>query len=162
MIDKVFTIGGYGFTEATFFGPLVTQNVDLFCDIRARRGMRGSRFAFLNSTRLQERLGSLGIAYVHLKEFAPTTAIRQLQKDVDKQHRVLKHDRGDLGESFVSAYWQEILAAKTLEDFLAKVQADTRRPCLFCVENRAEACHRSLMSEWLAGYSGAQVVHLVP
>ena len=58
---------------------------DLFVDVRQRRGVRGSKYAFLNSTRLQERLGALGIRYLHLKELAPTAEIRAIQKAKDAE-----------------------------------------------------------------------------
>ncbi len=46
---RIVTIGGYGFTEDAFINALKGAGVDAFVDIRQRRGMRGSKYAFLNS-----------------------------------------------------------------------------------------------------------------
>lgn len=64
MALKIVTIGAYGFLEEAFFGALQAAGVDTFCDIRARRGIRGSLYTFANSTVLQRRLGELGIRYI--------------------------------------------------------------------------------------------------
>ena len=39
---KIYTIGVYNSTEQEFFNKLVDNNIDTFCDIRQRRGVRGS------------------------------------------------------------------------------------------------------------------------
>ena len=64
---KIVTIGVYGFDEAGFFEALRKAEVDTFCDIRSRRGVRGATYAFANSMRLQARLASLGIRYIRCK-----------------------------------------------------------------------------------------------
>jgi uncharacterized protein (DUF488 family) len=159
-IENVFTIGGYGFTEDVFFRTLVDAGIDVFCDVRQRRGMRGSTFAFLNSTRLQARLAEVGIAYLHMKEFAPTNSIRQKQKDADAKLGIQKRSREVLGDEFAERYSSEILRVHRPEDFFSRLPRDAKRPCLFCVERRAGACHRSLMSNWLVSGRNVQVVHL--
>jgi hypothetical protein len=83
MTDKIVTIGVYGFNEAGFFKALLDAKVDTFCDIRLRRGMRGSQYAFVNSVRLQNKLAELGIRYFHLKQLAPSQNIRDRQKEED-------------------------------------------------------------------------------
>lgn len=50
---NVVTIGVYGYTPETFFAALQEAGVDLLCDIRQRRGVRGAEYAFANSQRLQ-------------------------------------------------------------------------------------------------------------
>ena len=162
MIDKIFTIGGYGFTEDSFFRCLVQAEVDLFCDVRQRRGLRGRAFAFLNATRLQDSLRSIDIPYIHFKDFAPTTEIRNRQKEADIRHGVLKRTRELLGEEFVSGYCSDILTKHSPSSFLSEIPDSSRRPCLFCVERHPGACHRSLMSTWLAAATGLEVVHIVP
>ena len=76
---KLVTIGVYGFSEAVFFNALQQAGVDTFCDLRWRRGVRGAEYAFANRARLQQRLAALGIRYLHLRELAPTPALRQRQ-----------------------------------------------------------------------------------
>jgi len=162
MIEKIFTIGGYGFTEDGFFQSLVEAKIDLFCDVRQRRGLRGREFAFLNATRLQNRLRSIEIPYMHFKDFAPTTEIRNRQKEADTRQGIQKRSREALGEEFVSGYRSDILTEQSPATFLSNLPNDCRRPCLFCVERKPEACHRSVMSAWLADATGLEVVHLLP
>jgi len=50
-----FTIGVYRATEETFFKKLVENNIDTFLDIRRRRGVRGSKYSYVNSNKLQEK-----------------------------------------------------------------------------------------------------------
>lgn len=162
MIDLIFTIGGYGFNEDGFFQSLEEAGVDLFCDVRQRRGLRGREFAFLNATRLQSRLRSIHITYMHLKEFAPTTEIRNRQKQADCHQGIQKRSREVLGGEFVSGYRTDILSDRCPDRFLSELPETCRRPCLFCVECRPEACHRSIMATWLSKASGLEVIHLVP
>ena len=76
----IYTIGVYGSTEESFFGALIENEIELFIDVRARRGMRqSSPYKFVNSTVLQQKLRQLGIYYAHLKELAPTREIRALR-----------------------------------------------------------------------------------
>ena len=162
MIETLFTIGGYGFTEDAFFRRLLEAKIDLFCDVRQRRGLRGREFAFLNASRLQDRLRSIGISYTHFKDFAPTTEIRNRQKEADLQQGVQKRSREVLGDEFVSGYRSDILTSQSPVRFLSDLPDVCRRPCLFCVECHPEACHRSLMATWLSDATGLKVVHLLP
>ena len=90
---RIVTIGVYGFTEAAFFQALLDAGVDSFCDVRARRGVRGSRYAFSNSRRLQARLADLGIEYHHFPNLAPTAEIREIQKTAAFTHAAPKEAR---------------------------------------------------------------------
>lgn len=85
---EIFTLGVYNSTEQQFFGKLVENRIDTFCDIRQRRGLRGSQYAFVNSQRLQQRLAEIGISYTYLKELAPTKEIRDKQKEADKRNGI--------------------------------------------------------------------------
>ena len=80
---KVYTIGVYGSTEQQFFGKLTENIIDTFCDIRQRRGVRGSEYAFVNSNYLQRKLAEMDIKYGHIIELAPTSEIREKQKAVE-------------------------------------------------------------------------------
>lgn len=76
---KIYTIGVYSSTGQDFFSKLVENKIDTFCDIRQRRGVRGSKYSFVNSNCLQIKLAELEIKYSHILELAPTTAIREKQ-----------------------------------------------------------------------------------
>lgn len=45
MLERLLTIGVYGKSETEFFDQLSRAGVDLFRDIRQRRGVRGSQYA---------------------------------------------------------------------------------------------------------------------
>ena len=157
---KFFTIGVYGSTEQEYFQKLIDNNIDTFCDIRQRRGVRGAKYAFVNSNRLQEKLKELNIKYAHFKELAPTTEIRELQKEADKKENVLKRDRNKLGKIFTIAYKNKILNNFDFDTFLEELEnVNASNVVLFCVEEKPEACHRSLVAEKL-NKLGYKIKHL--
>ncbi len=154
------TIGVYGCSEEAFFAALLGAGVDTFCDIRWRRGVRGKEYAFVNSNRLQQRLGQLGIRYVHLRELAPPPALRQRQYQADKAQGTAKRQRTGLDEAFVEGYCQAILAGFNAQAFQDKLGPEARNVVLFCVEREPEACHRSILSQRLQRDLGITVTHL--
>lgn len=158
----VLTVGAFGHEEESFFRTLVQADVDTFCDIRQRRGVRGPRYAFVNSKRLQHRLAELDIRYVYIKSLAPTQEVRRAQKEADKAAGVRKRQRETLHPAFVAAYQSECLESTTRADILASLPADAKRVALFCVEKFPSACHRSLVADWLAAHSEVTIRHLVP
>ncbi len=159
---KVVTIGVYGFTPETFFRALQDAQVDTFCDIRKRRGVRGSAYAFANSQRLQNQLTQLGIRYVYSAELAPTTAVRQLQHQADQATHTAKRQRTNLDTGFMAAYQQQILNHFNLSAWLSTLPSDAQTVALFCVEREPTACHRSLVAEKLGQTLGVSVEHLLP
>ena len=60
-MTNLFTIGVYNSTEESYFQKLVENKIDVFCDIRQRRGVRGSQYKYVNSNYLQNKLAELGI-----------------------------------------------------------------------------------------------------
>jgi|GEM_PF-107630 len=159
---RVLTIGVYGFDEESFFATLLDSGVDVFCDVRMRRGVRGKQYAFVNSERLQERLAQFGIRYVHHKELAPDPAIRTRQKEADRDNRESKRSRVALSATFVEAYTVSNLANFDSEGFLTQVAEGAKAVVLFCVEREPEACHRSLIANRLIRDLGITVEHLTP
>jgi uncharacterized protein (DUF488 family) len=157
---KIATIGVYGFTESAFFDTLKGAGVDTFCDIRWRRGVRGSEYAFANSARLQKRLAQLGIHYWHFRELAPNPALRQRQADADRQEGIAKRKRMALGEAFITAYCEQHLAAFDSLKFVELLGAGAQVVALFCVEREPAACHRSLLAARLQRDLGVEIVHL--
>ena len=67
---EFFSIGVYNSTEQEFFDKLTDNRIDTFCDIRQRRGVRGAKYAFVNSNRLQAKLNELDIRYGHIIDLA--------------------------------------------------------------------------------------------
>ena len=162
MKPKIITIGVYGFDAESFFAALQEANVDTFCDIRSRRGVRGAAYAFANSKRLQARLAELGIRYLHCKALAPTKAVRDKQAEADKADKVAKRERTTLGAAFIEAYHAECLAHFESQRLLDALASDAQVIALFCVEREPAACHRSLIADKLVKELGLEVEDIVP
>ena len=160
-IPKIVTLGVYGSTESDFFAALRAAGVDTFCDLRRRRGVRGSAYAFANRRRLQARLVELGIRYLHLKELAPSPALRRRQKAADRAERTAKRERTGLSDLFVAGYHEECLGSFDSHRFLDQLGPQARVVALFCVERAPAACHRSLVAERLHQDLGVEIVHLI-
>jgi uncharacterized protein (DUF488 family) len=159
---KLVTIGVYGFKEDAFFEALKQAGVDTFCDIRWRRGVRGSEYAFVNSARLQKRLGEMGMRYFHFRELAPRPELRARQTAADKVEGTTKRQRATLGDLFVAGYREENLAKFEAGKFIESLGQEARVVALFCVERHPAACHRSLLAERLQQEMQVEVVHLLP
>lgn len=157
---RVATIGVYGFDAERFLGALERAGVELLVDVRQRRGVRGSEYAWANSKRLQAALAAAGIAYEHRLELAPTTELRQLQYAEDARQGVGKRSRAELAPEYVRRYTEEILDPADLWDLVANLPAGGA--ALLCVERDPEACHRSLIAARLADRHGAAITHLRP
>jgi uncharacterized protein (DUF488 family) len=162
MIKKILTIGAYGFSETRFFQTLTAAHTSVFCDLRARRGMRGPTYAFANSSRLQMRLDQLGIKYLHIKELAPSDTVRSRQQNADAESDVLKRDRKVLADAFTHAYTNENLSTFDSKQFATILGDGEQVIALFCVEQAPMACHRSLVADRLSHDLGIQVEHLMP
>ena len=122
--------------------------------------MRGKRYNFVNSRRLQERLAKMGIIYHYLPALAPTPGIRLLQKEADRHNREHNTGRQTLSRSFRNAYRKKVLAHFEVEPFIRSLQSSgATRVVLFCVEELPEACHRSLVGEKLER-NGFNLIHL--
>lgn len=159
---QFYTIGAYGSTPDRYFAALSDAKIDTFCDIRSRRGVRGSEYSFVNSIRLQNELAKLGIRYIHLSTLAPSAEIRQRQVKSDTKAHIAKRKRKELSEEFVAGYRQTILSNFDTSTFVAALPPDAKRVALFCVEREPSACHRSLLAERLELDLGTAVTHLLP
>lgn len=158
---EFFTIGVYNSTEKEFFEKLTQNNIDTFCDIRQRRGVRGSKYSFVNSNRLQQRLNDLEIKYGYVPDLAPTTEIRELQKEIDEEKGELKRERQELGKVFVIEYKNRILKNFDFDNFFENLdQIGARKVALFCVEEHPEACHRSIVADKLMNNFNYKINHL--
>lgn len=158
---NVYTTGVYGLSSEDFFDRITSNQIDAFIDIRRRRAVRGSKFAFVNSQRLQGKLKDLGVNYIHVLDLAPTNEIREAQKEADKIAKVKKRERDELGEEFKQLYKQEILAKYNLEDLFSKLaNLNAKNVLLFCVEKESCACHRSLVTDKINTEYQIPIIHL--
>jgi len=158
---KFYTIGVYGSDESEFFDKLLTNEIDTFCDIRQRRGVRGSKYSFVNSKQLQIKLKNLGISYFHYLGLAPTKEIRMLQKQADLNNQELKRERKTLGAIFIDEYKSKIVNQFNFYEFFEDLKkSNAKKIVLFCVEESHQACHRSLIAEKLSNEYDFNVINI--
>jgi uncharacterized protein (DUF488 family) len=157
---SIATIGVYGFDRDSFLAALADAGIDLVLDVRQRRGVRGSEYAWANARRLQAALEEAGIGYTHLKELAPTTELRELQYREDARLGEGKRSRTALAAEYARLYTEQILDRADLGPIVKWVGASAA--ALLCVERDPEACHRSLVAARLERDWGFAVEHLRP
>ena len=147
---EFYTIGVYGSTEQSFFTKLKENGIDTFCDIRQRRGVRGQKYAYVNSTYLQNKLKEYGIKYLYISQLSPTTEIRELQKEIDKKNGISKSARIEIGKVFEIEYKNKILSQFDFDKLIHTLKENnSQKIALFCVEEHPEACHRSIVAKAL-------------
>ena len=161
-LERIVTIGVYGFTAEQFHAALHSAGVDTLLDLRQRRGVRGPEYAFANRARLEATLTAMDIRYLYEPRLAPTTEMRSAQYAIDKERNVSKRQRDSLSPEYVDAYTREILRPFDLREFVASLPVESRVLALLCVERTPEACHRHLVADALAGLTGLPVDHLIP
>jgi uncharacterized protein (DUF488 family) len=159
-VAAIATIGVYGFDRDSFLRTLADAGVELVLDVRQRRGVRGSGYAWANAQRLQAALSEAGIRYSHHRELAPTTELRNLQYEEDARRGEGKRSRTVLSPAYASGYTEQILDPADLDEVVHWIGSS--RAALLCVERDHEACHRSLIAARLATDWGFEVEHLVP
>ncbi|HET9075092.1 MAG TPA: DUF488 domain-containing protein [Solirubrobacteraceae bacterium] len=160
-MPTIATIGVYDFDGASFVATLDRAGVTQVLDVRQRRGVRGSQYAWANAQRLQTRLAAAGIGYVHHPELAPDTAMRDLQYAEDGRRGEGKRTRSRLSQAYVTEYTREVLDLVSLDPLVAGLPVHGIA-ALMCVEATAPACHRSLIAARLADRYGFAVVDLEP
>lgn len=160
MVKKIYTIGVYGTDEVLFFNRLLENKIDLFIDIRMRRGMRGTKYKYVNSSYLQNKLLTLGIDYMHVKELAPTEDIRTIQKKADKILLEKKYTRSKLCLEYVEIFKEKILNSFNFDYFKKQISNNIENILFFCVEKEPLACHRSLVSSFISEKLNVEVEHL--
>ena len=157
---SIATIGVYGFDRDTFLEALAGAGTGLLLDVRQRRGVRGSEYAWANARRLQAALAEANIGYTHLKELAPTTDLRELQYREDARLGEGKRSRTVLAPEYARRYTEEILDRADLGPVVSWIGNSSA--ALLCVERDPEACHRSLIAARLQRDWNFGVEHLTP
>lgn len=159
---NIFTMGVYGRSENDFFDLLKIYDIHLFCDIRRRRGMRGSQYKFVNSTYLQSKLNTLGIPYMHILKLSPDKTMRIIQKEDDKLHDIRKRERLSLSNDFINSYKTKVLDAFDFQKWFDEngLMNKEINILFFCVEREPSACHRSLVAAYLSEKYNINVCHI--
>jgi uncharacterized protein (DUF488 family) len=159
-VAELATIGVYGSDGPSFIRALQGARISLLLDVRQRRGVRGSEYAWANARRLEAALAEAGIAYSHLPELAPTTEMRQLQYREDERRGEGKRSRTELAPEYVRQYTEQVLGQVDLGPIVSWI--GSKRAALLCVERDPEACHRSLIAERFRQEFGFEIEHLKP
>ena len=147
-LPAIYTIGVYGSSENDFFRKLADHQIDTFCDIRRRRAVRGSLYAYANSNRLQDKIAQLSIRYMHEVRLAPTIEIMHLQEKSDEINKIRRRDREELDAAFKKAYVDNILSKFDVKGFIHELEkSGSKKIAFLCVERLPEACHRSLVTK---------------
>jgi uncharacterized protein (DUF488 family) len=160
-VPRLATIGVYDWTLAEFLAALRRAEVRQLLDVRQRRGVRGSQYAWANSKRLQAALAGADIAYEHLPELAPTTELRHVQYAEDARLGVGKRSRERLAPEYVERFIRERLDQVDLAPIVESMPTDGTT-VLLCVERDPEACHRSLVAARMASEYHLSLAHLRP
>jgi uncharacterized protein (DUF488 family) len=160
-VPTIATIGVYEFDAASFIRTLDGAGVTQVVDIRQRRGVRGSEYAWANARRLQALLADARIGYEYHPELAPDTELRHLQYREDDRQGVGKRSRVQLAPEYIRTYTDEILDLVPLEPLVERLPVHGIG-ALMCVEATAGACHRSLVAQRLAERFGFEVINLEP
>jgi uncharacterized protein (DUF488 family) len=160
-VPRLATIGVYGFTAETFIRALREADARLVLDVRERRGVRGSEYAWANSARLQAALVAERISYRHLRELAPTTELRRLQYREDARLGAGKRSRVELAAAYRARYVSEILDGVDLAGVIDALPAGGTS-VLLCVERDPEACRRSIIAQRIADRYGLSTTHILP
>ncbi|HLP72215.1 MAG TPA: DUF488 domain-containing protein [Bacteroidales bacterium] len=156
-----FTTGVYGTTAEEFKEKLISNHIDTFIDIRFRRAVRGSKYTFANSNRLQAILKELDINYIYIPELATPPDIIAIQKKSDKSEGTKQSERQHLDEKFISEYKKRVLDKYDLSDLLDRLErSGAKRALFFCVEANPRACHRSLVTDRLREEYIVKVKHV--
>jgi uncharacterized protein (DUF488 family) len=131
-VQKLFTIGYEGKTQAEMLDELEAAGVALILDVRA---VAASRRPGFSKTALAAGLKERGIDYLHLRPLGTPAEGRQAARAgrIDEM-RTIYADQLETPE-----------AALALERALA--EASTRPAALLCYEREAPDCHRSMLAQ---------------
>jgi len=161
-LQVVHTIGVYGRTGKLFIDDLRKHRIDLLVNVRRRRGVRGSEYAWSNSLRLQALLKKEGIAYLHAKDWTPTEEIIAAQHEYDLKQFGGVRKREHLAPGFEKGY-MKLLKEHPVSELLNLIQEQfgtATSICLLCVEAEANLCHRKLLAEALSKHLRSDAKHL--
>jgi uncharacterized protein (DUF488 family) len=159
-VAAIATIGVYGFDRDSFLRTLAEARIDLVLDVRQRRGVRGSEYAWANAQRLQASLTEAGVRYSHHRELAPTTELRERQYEEDARRGEGKRSRTVLSPAYAEGYTEQILDSADLDELVRWIGPS--HAALLCVERDPGACHRSLVAARLRRDWGFEVEDLHP
>jgi hypothetical protein len=116
------TIGVYGFHGESFLQRLRQADARLLIDVRQRRGVRGSEYAWANSLRLQAALARAQIAYEHHPRLAPTTHLPPAPVRRRRRTRGRQTHAPRVAAEYTCGYTDEILDRADLTPIVTALQ----------------------------------------
>lgn len=73
---------------------------------------------------------------------------------------IVKRERNELGRVFRYAYTEQVIGRFDFQQFISKLECiNAKKIALFCVEEKHEACHRSIVASKL-NQLGFQITNL--
>lgn len=161
-LERILTIGAFGFDERSFLDALVSARVDVLVDIRQRRGVRGAEYAFVNHQRLVAGLAAAGVGYRYEPGLAPTDSVRAIQHAADAASKTGSRARTEVVPEFKLAYRTDVLDRFDVQAFVDSLEPNISAIAFFCVEQHPPACHRSIVASRFESDLGLPVEHLIP
>ena len=146
MRRELFTVGYEGTTIDTFIENLQANRMDCVLDVRS---LPLSRKPGFSKIKLAERLGLVGVRYIHLAELGTPKNIREKLKSTQDYSTFFKK-------------MERYLAAQTEAIELAYNHVMSSRCCLMCFERLADHCHRRIVAEKIKAKNGdgLQIIHI--
>lgn len=147
-MEKIFTIGFTKKSAKEFFTLLEKNNVACVVDVRLNNTSQLAAFSkFPNIKFFLNRISRIN--YIHDTKFAPTKNILH-----DYKKKLITWQEYEI-------QFEEIMAARNIEDYILKNYSDAENFCLMCSEPTAENCHRRLVAEKFAKiFKGVSVINL--
>lgn len=140
---KIYTIGFTKKSLEEFLILLKKNGIQKIVDIRLNPSSQLSGFA--KAEDLRYTLEREGVAYEHVKEFAPS-------------EEILKKYREDKNWERYEKKFKELMEQRNAKKILKRLLNEGKTICLLCSEEKADKCHRRLVAELLEG--GVEIVHL--
>ena len=160
-VAAIATIGDVRLDVGRFLRALRAADVRVLIDVRQRRGVRGSEYAWANSARCRRPWVRPASNTAITRSWRRPPSCGKLQYREDAKSGAGKRSRTELAPEYRDRYTSEILSQVDLAAFVASLPSDGTT-ALLCVERDPEACHRSLIAERLAAKHGLSVTHLRP
>ena len=108
---EFYTIGGIWLYRTIFLYKAKRKwNRYIFAIFDNEEELEVKKYAYVNSTYLQNKLKEYGIKYLYISQLSPTTEIRELQKEIDKKNGISKSARIEIGKVFEIEYKNKILS----------------------------------------------------
>ena len=145
-MTQLYTTGYEGKAGDSFIGKLQSKQIEAIVDIRENPFSRKPGFS---KNALRQHLADSGVEYFHFHELGTPKPLRQLLADEQDYVTFFKEYRNFLPE------FQDAI------DDLIEL-GSSKMVCLLCFEKDPHLCHRKVIADLIASYTGKEVkvIHL--